>query len=348
MTELDHGRPGRGDQAARARALHAGRGVLPPAPVGQVEVLGVAQRLGAEAEHGRSLEGVAVLVGVGRNGGHAGHPVVEDVDVVTELLAEGQDEPAQAPVDVQPHALLEGDLGQIGDGVDRAVAVVAGRADERHRLVVRVLAHPVDVHLGGEGIDRRPPQLDPEEVARLVEGRVCRLGLDHVGTGHPPGLGGVLAVGQDGVQDAAGAPGGDQATGVVAGLGGGVPVVQAQRHGDDLGLELGGARAHVALQDVDVGEQAEGLGHEPVVVVVAAVHRARALARLPEGVLLGRHGAQLRQHLLPAHALVGQLAVDGEAVGVGVVAHDGGPPSGGAAGPPGRHPGRRRETRQFN
>ena len=70
-----------------------------------------------------------------------------------------------------------------------------------------------------------------------------------------------------------------------------------------------------------MGEEAEGLVHEVVVVVVAAVHGARALARLPEGVLLGGHGAQLGQHLFPAHALVREHAVDGEAVGVGVVAH---------------------------
>ena len=129
-------------------------------------------------------------------------------------------------------------------------------------------------------------------------------GLMTFGRRHATGLGRVLAVGEDGVQDAAGPAGRDQPAGVVAGGDGGVAGVQVERHGDDLRLELGGARAHVALQDVHVGEEAEGLVHEVVVVVVAAVHGARALAGLPEGVLLGGHGAQLVQHRLPAHALV--------------------------------------------
>ena len=152
------------------------------------------------------------------------------------------------------------------------------------------------------------PQLDAEEVAGLVEGGVGGLGLDDVGPGDAPGLGRMLAVGEHGVQDAAGAAGGDQPARVVTGGCRRVAVEQVEGHGDDLGLELGGARAHVALQDVDVGEQPEGLVHEAVVVVVAAVHGARALAGLPEGVLLGRHGVQLGEHLLAAQAVLGQAS----------------------------------------
>ena len=129
VAELHHGGPGGGDQTAGARALHARRGVLPAAPVGQVEVLRVAQRLGAEAEHRRALEGVPVLVGVGRHGGDAGDRVVERRDVVAQLPAEGQDEPAEAGVDVEADAALERQVGQVTDRVDGAVAVVAGRPD---------------------------------------------------------------------------------------------------------------------------------------------------------------------------------------------------------------------------
>ena len=55
-----------------------------------------------------------------------------------------------------------------------------------------------------------------------------------------------------------------------------------------------------------MGEQAEGLVHEAVVVVVAAVHGARDLAALPEDVLLLGHGVQLGQHLVAAQADLGQ------------------------------------------
>jgi hypothetical protein len=81
-----------------------GRAVLAAGPVGEEEVLGVAPRLVAEQQHRRALEGVAVLVGVGRDAGDAGEAEVEHRDVVAELLAERQDEAAEAAVDVQPDA----------------------------------------------------------------------------------------------------------------------------------------------------------------------------------------------------------------------------------------------------
>ena len=222
-----------------------------------------------------------------------GIAVVEHGDVVPELLAEREDEAAEAAVDVEADAALEGDVGQVADGVDGAVAVVAGRADQGDRLLVDVVPHPVHVHLGGHRVDGGAPQFHAEEMAGLVEGRVRRLGLDDVGAGDAPGLRRVFAVGEDRMQDAPRPAGGDQAARVAPGGRRGLAVVQGQGHGDDLGLELGGARAHVALQHVHVGEEAERFVHEVIVVVVAAVHGARALAGLPERVLLDRHGAQL-------------------------------------------------------
>ena len=68
-------------------------------------------------------------------------------------------------------------------------------------------------------------------------------------------------------------------------------------------------------------EEAEGLVQEAVVVVVAAVHGARALPGLPEGVLLLGHRVQLGEDVLARAAVLGQRAVDGEPVGVGEVAH---------------------------
>ena len=100
-----------------------------------------------------------------------------------------------------------------------------------------------------------------------------------------------------------------------------VGVEQVERHGDDLALELGGARADVALQHVHVGEQPEDVVHEVVVLVVAAVRRPRDLAGLPAAVLLVGDLLQLGEDLRAVAALLGDRPVHVEAVGVGVVAH---------------------------
>ena len=60
---------------------------------------------------------------------------------------------------------------------------------------------------------------------------------------------------------------------------------------------------------------------EVVVVVVAAVHRPRALPGLPEGVLLLGHHLQLAEDLLVAPARLGEPAVDVEAVVIREGAH---------------------------
>ena len=110
----------------------------------------------------------------------AGDPEVEQRDVVAELLAEREDEPAEAAVDVQADAALEGQRAELLDRVDRAVAVVARRAEDGDRLVVDVPADVGDVDLRGVRIDRRLAQLDAEQVARLVERGVAGLGLHEV------------------------------------------------------------------------------------------------------------------------------------------------------------------------
>ena len=273
----------------------------------------------AEGQDRGALEGVAVLVGVGGDGGDPRDAEVEQGDVVAQFLAERQDPASEAAVDVEADPPVEGDVRERLDRVDGPVPVVAGRADEGDGPVVDGTGHPVGVHPRGDGVDGGHPQLDAEEVAGLVERRVGRLGLDHVGTGDAADRGGVVAVGEHGVADAAGPARRDEADRI--GPLDGLTVEQVERHGDDLGLEPGGARAHVPLQHVDVGEQSERLVEEVVVVVVAAVHRARALARLPGGVLVGRHGPEDPEDLVTGQALLGQGVVDRDAVGVGDGAH---------------------------
>ena len=98
-------------------------------------------------------------------------------------------------------------------------------------------------------------------------------------------------------------------------------VQEVEGHGDDLGFELRRARAHVALERVDVGEEPEGLGEEAVMVVVAAVHRPRALSGLPEGVLLLGHRAQFAQDLLARASLLRENGMHFEPIVIWKYAH---------------------------
>ena len=218
---------------------------------------------------------------------------------------------------MEADALFDRQPAELGDRVDGAVAVVAGRADDGDGVVVDEGLDRGEVDHGGGRVDGGVTQLDAEEVAGLVERRVGGLGFDHVGASHPALLQRVLPIGQHGVTDAAGTPAGQHAHRFT--ISDRLGVEQVEGHGDDLALEPGRARAHVALQGVDVGVQAEGLVHEVVVVVVAAVHGAGALAGLPEGVFFLGHGGQFSQHLVPGTSGFGKSAIHIEPAHVGVV-----------------------------
>ena len=74
-----------------------------------------------------------------RVGGDARDPwdaEVEGGHGIPELFPERQDEAAQAPVDVQADPTIEGERTELGDRVDGAVGVVAGRADDDRGVVV--------------------------------------------------------------------------------------------------------------------------------------------------------------------------------------------------------------------
>ncbi len=142
-------------------------------------------------------------------------------------------------------ATLEREVGELCDRVDRAVPVVARGADHRDGVLVDQRGHRGDVGLHRLRVDRCAPALDCEQVARLVEGGMRGLGLDEVGPVDAPRLFGELAVGEHRVQDGAAAARGDEADGLA--VGDSIGVEHVERHGDDLALELGHARAHVAL-----------------------------------------------------------------------------------------------------
>jgi hypothetical protein len=106
--------------------------------------------------------------------------------------------------------------------------------------------------------------------------------------------------------------GGDQALGAAAGddTHSGA-VQQVARHGDDLALELGGARVHVALQHIGVRELVEHLAQEVVVVVVAAVEAAGDGAPVAARVLACGHAGDLGEDGGPVERLGGHAAVGG-------------------------------------
>ena len=83
----------------------------------------------------------------------------------------------------------------------------------------------------------------------LVEGRMGGDRDDDFGRGDAAGLAGVLAVGQQGADDAFGAAVADHAADLLARrvTGHRLAVQHICGHGDDFGLEAGLARAHVAL-----------------------------------------------------------------------------------------------------
>ena len=69
-------------------------------------------------------------------------------------------------------------------------------------------------------------------------------------------------------------------------------------------------------------EEPERVVHEVVVLVIAAIHRARALAGFPERILFGSHRAEFGEDLLAGKTNLGEISVDLETVCVGV-AHEG-------------------------
>ena len=180
-----------------------------------------------------------------RDAGDARDAEVEHGDVVAELLSPRQDEAAEASVYMQADAPRQGEIRHLRDRVDRAVAVVAGRAHHRDRVPVDRGRDRVDVGERRLGVDRNVPALDTQQVACLVERRVRGLGFEEVGPVDAALASGLLAVGEHRVKDAA-APSRCHEAGRLGAVHR-VGMQQVQRHRDDLALELRHARAHVAL-----------------------------------------------------------------------------------------------------
>jgi hypothetical protein len=82
--------------------------------------------LRAVENRGVALGREAVLVGVARDGGDALEAEVEGGRLEAGFVEEGDEEGAQAAVDVEREALFEGEFGEGRDVVDDAVREVGG------------------------------------------------------------------------------------------------------------------------------------------------------------------------------------------------------------------------------
>jgi hypothetical protein len=223
-------------------------------------------------------------VRVGRDRGDARHAEVPGRHLVAEALDPGEQPAAEAAVDVHADAARLRELGDLLDGVDEAVRVVAGAADHGDRLVVDEVGHRGDVDDVSLG-QGRMPHLDVHPTRTLVERHMRGHRHDDVRLRDAPLRPCVLPIGVQGRHETLRAAAGDDPDPCA--------VEQVRRHGDDLALELGGARVHVALQHVGVRVEVEDLTEEVVVGVVAGVETARDGAFVAEGVLALRHLAEI-------------------------------------------------------
>ena len=182
-------------------------------------------------------------------------------------------------------------------------------------MIGDVRAHEIDVNQRRHRIDGRTHHLDAEQVRTFLKGRVRSLRQDDLRCLDAALSAELVAVDDQRGDDALGAAGGHRPAGRVGRMmrRDRIRVHEVERHGDDFALETRRARAHVALEGVDVRIQCERLVEELVVLHIAAVHRSRALAGLPERIFLFRHLAQLVENRLAWPPGLRQPLIDGEA-----------------------------------
>ena len=114
-----------------------------------------AARRRCQSRAGEGPRAKAHLVRVARDGRDARDAEVERDGGEARALEEGDEEGAEAAVDVQAHArVLDGEVRQRGDVVDCAVGEVRRRADEEDRVGVDGAADFGDLHLARLAVDR--------------------------------------------------------------------------------------------------------------------------------------------------------------------------------------------------
>lgn len=152
LADGDETRPAGGDEGTGTGARRAGGGVDAARPGRVDEVLVAAELLGAVEEGAVSLGGEAVFVRVAGDGGDALEAEVEGLGLEAGLFEEGDEEGAEAAVDVEGDGFTHGEAGERRDVVDDAVREVGGRADEEDGVRGDEAGDGADVDLvGGRG-----------------------------------------------------------------------------------------------------------------------------------------------------------------------------------------------------
>ena len=314
--------PAAGDEGPRPRAGDAGRRVHAAGPVGRDEVL-VGAQLRVAVEHGAvALGREAVLVRVAGDAGHAFEGEVEGRGFEAGAGEEGDEEGAEAAVDVQGEVPLEGEPREGGDVVGDAVREVGGRADEQDRVAVDEARDGGEGGAVGGGRAGDEVRFDFEVGTRFAEGRVRGFGEDPGGSRFSccvcgEGKRGNLHLGfcdasfdvgflpcaetghQDGLCAAACSDAGCSGRGVE----------HRQDHGDDLGLHLPDAREHVGMYRVRDAELLERFGLELDQVTTAMIDSSADKTVLPSRVLHLAQLVQLRSDLLVCPSFLRQCQV---------------------------------------
>eukprot|EP00906_Rhabdomonas_costata_P027404 RCo038925 len=187
----DQRRVGGGDDRAWPRARHPGGTVQPPGPVADRRILPPPQLLAVVHQNRGALGGAAVLVGVARDAGDAGHREVRlgHCSAKPGLLQEGQQEAPQAAVDVHAHPFASRHLGKLRDGVHRAVREVRRRPYHKDRVGPDRPANRRGVHRQRGWVHGHVNNSHTKKVPRLVERRVSSVGDDNAGRPVAPAVG---------------------------------------------------------------------------------------------------------------------------------------------------------------
>jgi hypothetical protein len=314
VAEVPQGGPRAGDGRGRPRPRGGGRPVQAPGPAVEEEPLVPERGRVAVEDDRRALEGVPVLVQVGRQRGDAFDAEVPGRDRFADAGPEGEQPTAEAGVDVHREIAFERDRGEGLDGVDDPERVAGRGADDEDRAVIDGGRARAGVG-AAVGAHRGAPVLDAQVLAGLGERGVHGLGGDDVGRRHPAVV--ALAAGRvHREEDRFGAAAGHRA-------GEGIAPEEPGRHGHDLALHLDEARVLERVERVLVqvagGDLVE---HGVEAFVVSVVDEAERPSPPPVEIGLPG-GVDLREQLVGRRPVSGQVGASfGSGIGHGRRAYD--------------------------
>lgn len=207
------GGPAAGDEGAGTGARDAGGGVHAAGPVGGDEILVGAEGGGAVEDGGVALGGEAVFMRVAAYAGDAFEGEVEGFGFEASAGEKGDEEGAEAAVDVEGELAFQRKARKRRNVVDDAVGKAGGGADKEDGVAVYEAGDGGEVHAVGGGGAVDEVDFDFEVGACFAESGVGGFGEDHFGLGDAALGEGFLPGGEAGHEDGFGAAGGGDACG---------------------------------------------------------------------------------------------------------------------------------------